>query len=75
MGLCLARRFLLAFQHPATPQPYLPEKLLNFFLSMRLRTLGSSIFAISFLFNYFRTLEAKIPGGGAAFHPHTSTIT
>src|SRR5258708_19510960 len=35
---------------------------------MRLRTLGSTIFAISFLFNCFRTLEAKIPGvGGCSF--------
>jgi len=42
-----------------------PKKTLNFFFSIRLRTLGSRIFAISFLFNYLRTLEGKIPGVGA----------
>jgi len=45
------------------PHFYLPSNLPKSFLSIRLRTLGSGIFAIPFFFNRLRTLQAKIPGG------------
>ena len=53
---------LLASRYALTSRANLPKS----FLSIRLRTLGSGLFAIPFCFNHFRTLEAKTPGVGRA---------